>query len=193
MGGEIADMIRARSLSSWRSAWCVRMCDCSEFIPFRRSRGVVQRNPMWPTFYQERPELKDCLQQGRQGQESRQCSAEQERCQGRRKIGTKQSAEKTFQLWCVNWCLELVILVMQRGKSDQHFSSAEQRAVLSLLRILSHGSNIGECLGRCLAAWASDAKQVSLAGGGVLGPPRVLIDGKGGCRQAASRLYDAST
>lgn len=75
-----------------------------------------------------------------------------------------------------------------KGKIDQHFSSAEQRAVLSLLRLLSDGSNIGRGLGRCLAAWASDAKPFSLAGGGVLGPPGVPVVGKRASVSAPSRL-----
>jgi len=49
-----------------------------------------------------------------------------------------------------------------KGKIDQRLTSPEQRAILSLLRLLSHGSNIGGGLGIRLAVWASGARRVRL-------------------------------
>ena len=98
------------------------------------------------------------------------------------KDGTKQSAEKTSQLWCVNWRLLLAILVMQRGKSI-NISVQQNSGPFCLYYAFSL---MAVTLAKVLAgAWQpgpSDAKQVSLAGEGVVGPPGVLIVGKGGCR-----------
>ncbi len=81
------------------------------------------------------------------------------RYQGRRDRGRRarhagSSRKQTTKLAATNRRLAAALPGDAEEKTDQRPPRPEQRAVLSLLRLLAHGSNIGGVLGRLLAVWA---------------------------------------
>lgn len=92
------------------------------------------------------------------------------------RCGRGAAQENGSQLARVNVVFCSAIQGDAKEKKRSTMTSAERRAVLSLLRLLSHGSNIGGLLGTRLAVWASDAKRVSLAASCTLGPLGVPTD-----------------